>query len=120
VKDVNSRNLATMSDNLRRSPSPPREEDAMGFEDATFSIEKASPAPRLPSPPGIAEGAQDRLRSNSYQALKNVSCEYHAGVLTLRGCLPSYYLKQMAQTAVARLDGVERIVNEIEVVADRC
>jgi hypothetical protein len=107
------------SDNLCRSPGPPREEDAMGFEDVTFSMEKAI-SPCLLSTPGIAEGAQSRLRSNSYLALKNVSCEYHEGVLTLRGCLPSYYLKQMAQTAVARLDGVERIVNEIEVVAERC
>lgn len=66
---------------------------------------------------GVVEGAETRLRCNSYLALKNVSCEFREGVLTLRGCLPSYYLKQMAQTAVARLDGVDRIVNEIMVVA---
>jgi hypothetical protein len=66
---------------------------------------------------GIIEGAETRLRSNPYLALKNVSCEFCEGVLTLRGCLPSYYLKQMAQTAVARLDGVDRIVNEIEVIS---
>jgi hypothetical protein len=65
----------------------------------------------------IVEGAERCLRSNSYLALKNVTCEYHEGVLTLRGCLPSYYLKQIAQTAVSRLDGVERINNEIEVIA---
>lgn len=64
----------------------------------------------------VAEGAETCLRHNSYLALKNVSCEYEEGVLTLRGCLPTYYLKQMAQTAVARLDGVEQVVNEIEVV----
>ncbi|MFO0841859.1 MAG: BON domain-containing protein [Gemmataceae bacterium] len=33
------------------------------------------------------------------------------------GCSPTYYLKQMAQVVVARLEGVQRIVNEIEVVA---
>ena len=38
------------------------------------------------------------------------------GVLTLRGCLPTYYLKQVAQTSVAGLEGVERIVNLIQVV----
>jgi osmotically-inducible protein OsmY len=65
----------------------------------------------------VAERAESRLRSNPYLALKNVSCEYCEGVLTLRGCLPTYYLKQIAQTAVARLDGVERIVNDIEVVS---
>lgn len=64
----------------------------------------------------IAEGAEHCLRQNSYLALKNVRCDYHDGVLTLRGCLPTYYLKQLAQSVVARLDGVGRIVNEIVVV----
>lgn len=76
-----------------------------------------SPRPAPFSPQGIAEGAESRLRGNSYLALKNVSCEFREGVLTLRGCLPTYYLKQMAQTEVAHLAGVQRIVNEIEVVA---
>jgi osmotically-inducible protein OsmY len=84
-------------------------QDQVGLLADTFSV-------RLPHHSGIAEGAEDRLRHNSYLALKNVSCEYREGVLTLRGCLPSYYLKQMAQSAVARLDGVVRVVNEIEVV----
>jgi len=64
----------------------------------------------------IVEGAENRLRHNSYLALKNVHCDYNEGVLTLRGCLPTYYLKQIAQATVARLEGVQRIVNEIEVV----
>ena len=64
---------------------------------------------------GIAEQAADRLLHHPYHALRNVSCEFHEGVLTLRGRLPSYYLKQMAQTAVAHLDGVQQVVNRIEV-----
>src|SRR5262245_39312834 len=67
--------------------------------------------------PGIGELAEGRLRSNSYLALKNVSCEGHDRVLTLRGCLPSYYLKQVAQAVVAEVNGVERIDNQIDVVA---
>jgi osmotically-inducible protein OsmY len=63
----------------------------------------------------VAEQAERRLRSHSYLALKNVSCEYRDGVLTLRGCLPTYYLKQVAQAAVDHLDGVRHIVNDIEV-----
>ena len=69
---------------------------------------------------GVAEHARSRLLGNPYLALRNVSCEYQGGVLTLRGCLPSYHLKQVAQTAVAALDGVERVVNEIEVLAPGC
>jgi osmotically-inducible protein OsmY len=90
----------------------------MGQQDLSgYQTTVTSTYPRPTLPQGIAEGAESCLRCNSYLALKNVSCEYHEGVLTLRGCLPSYYLKQMAQTAVARVAGVQRIVNEIEVIA---
>jgi hypothetical protein len=44
-----------------------------------------------------------------------VACQYHDGVLTLGGCLPSYYLKQLAQVVVAPIEGVRLVVNEIEV-----
>jgi osmotically-inducible protein OsmY len=37
------------------------------------------------------------------------------GVLRLRGHLPSHYLKQIALAAVAEVEGVRTIVNEIEV-----
>jgi hypothetical protein len=85
-------------------------EDLPGLPTGTLSA--------LPPPTQrVAEGAENCLRHNSYLALKNVRCDYCGGVLTLRGCLPTYYLKQLAQSAVARVAGVERIVNEIEVVA---
>jgi osmotically-inducible protein OsmY len=71
----------------------------------------------LLAPARVVEGAENCLRHNSYLALKNVQCDFHEGVLTLKGCLPTYYLKQMAQSVVGRIEGVKRIVNEIEVVA---
>jgi hypothetical protein len=38
-------------------------------------------------------------------------------VLVLRGCVPSYYLKQVAQEVVARqVQGVGRLDNQIQVV----
>jgi osmotically-inducible protein OsmY len=42
-------------------------------------------------------------------------CEWRAGLLILRGRLPSYYLKQLAQATVAGIEGVDRIANEIEI-----
>jgi hypothetical protein len=39
------------------------------------------------------------------------------GVLTLRGRLPSFYLKQMLQTLLRNLDGVTRIDNQVDVVS---
>ena len=62
------------------------------------------------------ELAERCLRSNSYLALSNVSCDCSNGVVVLRGCLPTYYLKQVAQEVVAHLEGVVRIDNQIEVM----
>ena len=73
---------------------------------------------RLLAPPlGVAGWAEVRLHGNGYRVLKNIACDYRDGVLTLRGRLPSYYLKQVAQETVARIAGVQRIDNQIEVLA---
>jgi osmotically-inducible protein OsmY len=69
------------------------------------------------SQPAPAELAERCLRWSPYLALRSVSCECREGVLVLRGCLPSYYLKQVAQEVVARLEGVETVDNQIQVVA---
>lgn len=78
--------------------------------------EDTEPAPPMPLR-DVSEAAENRLRGHPYLALRHIACDYHDGVLTLRGCLPTYYLKQMAQSAVAPVEGVQRIENEIEVVA---
>ncbi len=64
----------------------------------------------------MIELAERCLHSNPCLAMKNVSCDYHDGVLVLRGCLPTYYLKQLAQQVVVDLEGVERIDNQVEIV----
>ena len=61
--------------------------------------------------------ARERLDKSPYTTLRGVACEYRHGVLLLRGQLPSFYHKQLAQEAVARLPGVTQVVNEIEVLA---
>jgi hypothetical protein len=70
--------------------------------------------------PLVEEHARELLQGQPYRALRHVSCEYRDGTLILRGRLPSYFLKQMAQAAVARVPGVERILNHIEVVTAVC
>ncbi len=64
----------------------------------------------------VKQAAQDRLHQSPHPALRQVSCECEQGVLVLRGRVPSYYCKQLAQEAVAQLEGVVQIVNEIQVV----
>jgi len=64
----------------------------------------------------IAKTAERRLRESGYFCLRHVSCHYHEGVLALRGRLPSFYLKQVAQTVVRHVEGVIEILNQVEVV----
>ena len=76
------------------------------------------PDPQRPDPrAGIQALAERGLRSSRYAALKRVSCDYQGGVLVLRGRLPSYYLKQMAQEVVGhQVQGVSRLDKQIQVV----
>ena len=76
-----------------------------------------TPPTEAPAPMDLVERAESRLRSNSYLALKNISCEFGDGVLTLRGCLPSYYLKQIAQETLAPFERIAHIDNQIAVIA---
>jgi osmotically-inducible protein OsmY len=64
--------------------------------------------------------AQERLRAVPYISYRNLRCEYRHGLLILQGQVESDYEKQLAQEAVARLEGVTQVVNELEVLwADR-
>ncbi|HVT28190.1 MAG TPA: hypothetical protein VHE81_09260, partial [Lacipirellulaceae bacterium] len=44
--------------------------------------------------------------------------ECHDDILVVRGCVPTYYLKQVLQTALKDLAGVRRIDNRVEVYAN--
>ena len=74
----------------------------------SMRLEAAAPFP-------IAALAEARLHASPYQALRKISCLYDNGRLVLRGCLSTFFHKQLAQTAVADIKGVHRIINQIEV-----
>ena len=65
---------------------------------------------------GIADIAQQKLRESPYYFLKNLTCRYDNGVLTLHGRVPMGPLKQLAESIVCRVDGVHEVVNRVEVV----
>jgi osmotically-inducible protein OsmY len=67
----------------------------------------------------IAEIAQATLRRSSYFELHDIACDFSGGILTLRGRVPSYHLKQVAQTAVADVPGVVEVHNRVEVQTPR-
>ena len=64
-----------------------------------------------------AEAARDCLQRSPYFLIRSVSCECRQGVLFLRGPLPTFYLKQLAQEAVARVKGISQVVNDTVVDA---
>ena len=53
-----------------------------------------------------------------YVSLRTVSCQFKDGLLTLRGIVPSFYVKQVIFSLVEDLEceGIEQINDEIDVV----
>lgn len=80
-------------------------------------------------PDGVADGfeakvvntARDRLAHRGYPELARAPASYRQGTLMLRGRLTSQYRRQVALELVCRIEGVDRVVNPIEVgmTADR-
>lgn len=64
----------------------------------------------------VAADAQACLRGSSILARHPISCRFREGTLTLRGRVPTYFLKQTAQEFVARVDGVKTVDNQLDVV----
>jgi osmotically-inducible protein OsmY len=64
----------------------------------------------------VTEQARARLKQCAYASVRRVSCAFDAGVLVLQGQLRTFFHKQLAQEAVADLEGVHQVRNEIEVV----
>jgi hypothetical protein len=55
------------------------------------------------------------LGSSGYRLLRNVECKVLEDLVILTGILPSFYLKQVAQTIAMGIDHVREVRNMIEV-----
>ena len=64
----------------------------------------------------ILSAARARLSQQPHLTTQRIWCDVCDGRLLLRGQVPSFYYKQLAQTAVAGLEGISQVVNDIEVV----
>jgi osmotically-inducible protein OsmY len=64
----------------------------------------------------IAAAARNRLQASAYRGVRSIVCDYHEGVLVLRGRVSSYHQKQLAQEAIRRVAGILEIVNAVQVV----
>ncbi len=63
--------------------------------------------------------AEVRLRESGHRPLRDLSCTSNGGTVSIHGSVPSYYMKQLAQTIVGRVDEVRRIENHVKVVEHR-
>jgi hypothetical protein len=69
--------------------------------------------PPAADPPSLGQRVEASLRGSGYLSLRGVVCDTRGDIIRLRGCLPTYYLKQLAQTIAAEVEGVRLIINRI-------
>jgi osmotically-inducible protein OsmY len=55
------------------------------------------------------------ISTSPYLTGKKLRVEMHEGHVVLQGRVASYFQKQMAQEALRKIDGVQRIDNQLEV-----
>ena len=73
------------------------------------SLNEVATSPRI-------EAVRAALRQSAYSSLRELECHDRDGVVTLVGCVPSYFLKQLAQETATQMAGEGAISNRIEVV----
>jgi len=79
-------------------------------------VDSAVPYPS-PTDRRLCEQILQVLRATGYFKLRDLSVIAIEGCVILRGHVPSYYLKQVAQSAVRELSGAIEVRNELVVLA---
>jgi hypothetical protein len=55
------------------------------------------------------------LRASGHRPLWSLSCDVRGDMVVLSGVLPTFYLKQVAQALLLRLESVQGVQNRVEV-----
>ena len=63
----------------------------------------------------LVDRAQSALATSPHLARRPLKLEAQQGKLIVRGTVDSYYLKQMAQETLRKVDGVETVENHLQV-----
>ncbi len=89
---------------IRLTGEPPR--DGLG-----------AAAPFAPNPDDLrlAERVGRALRATGYGPLRDVEVTARARLVVLRGRVPSYYMKQVAQTIALAVAGAQDVRNHLDV-----
>lgn len=78
---------------------------------ASAIAEEVSQQEKLPQ----QEQIQELLCKSPFASLRNVICEVHGNAMVLRGHVESFYMKQLAQETIRKLDPKHVIVNMLTV-----
>jgi hypothetical protein len=66
----------------------------------------------------VLETVRLRIHACSYRFIfGKVTWHYNDGQLTLRGCVPSFHLKQLLQELLRGIEHVTQITNSVDVVS---
>lgn len=65
--------------------------------------------------PTLADRVTRAIGSHPHLARHEFQCHAEDGRVVLRGTVGTFFQKQMAQEAARRVDGVTRIINQLEV-----
>lgn len=61
----------------------------------------------------LASRISEVLQASGYAVLRSVKVEYDEDVVVLRGRVPTFYLKQVAQAVASKVPGVDLLVNHL-------
>jgi osmotically-inducible protein OsmY len=64
----------------------------------------------------LAERIRRALNATGYSPLRAIEVAVHDGQISLRGRVPSYFMKQIAQATVMAVPGVGELCNELDVI----
>ena len=73
------------------------------------------PVMQRPSKQELLARIDHALRASGRMGLRNVRVVAERDRISLRGQVPSYYLKQVAQTMALTIEGVESVQNDLVV-----
>lgn len=75
----------------------------------------SSPSPQHLDAIALVQRLDSAIKGNPHLSGHQVFLSEEGGTVILQGRVRSYYQKQMAQESLRNLEGVERIVNDLQV-----
>jgi len=77
-------------------------------------MQRDTPTPVEP-PSALAEDVKAVLNRLTWHAIRFLDVKAQGGVVTVSGCVRSYYEKQVAYQAANHMLGVSRVIDQVEV-----